>query len=346
MLHHLSSIAVCTYGLISVVVQPIAAAKPDATRYPIKFDLAPSNTTWNTLFLTGDIPNLPVTSGPSLSPNFTKEVTRCNNDNDWGLTFDDGPTENTQIVLDALAANNVKATFFVIGSRVLDGWEYLKAVHDAGHQIGIHTWSHRSLTTLTNDQIVAELVWTAAIIKEVIGVTPIYFRPPYDDMDDRVRAIVKNMGLTAVVWSFAPGDTDGRTDVAERMAARANSAVRNGTISLMHDFSLPYAIQAPGAIDAVRQAGFNIQTVASCLESSAVYNESIWKKLSMPFVTHANTTSVPTTSSTTTGTTGSATPNNNGASKSANGSRSGHICVATMFTTVALTFGLAAALIQ
>ncbi|KAH9263679.1 hypothetical protein BASA83_012919 [Batrachochytrium salamandrivorans] len=181
--------------------------------------------------------------------------------------------------------NNVKATFFVIGSRVLDGWEYLKAVHDAGHQIGIHTWSHRSLTTLTNDQIVAELVWTAAIIKEVIGVTPIYFRPRvHDDMDDRVRAIVKNMGLTAVVWSFAPGDTDGRTDVAERMAARANSAVRNGTISLMHDFSLPYAIQAPGAIDAVRQAGFNIQTVASCLESSAAYNESIWKKLSMPLL--------------------------------------------------------------
>ncbi|KAH9270684.1 hypothetical protein BASA83_007044 [Batrachochytrium salamandrivorans] len=178
------------------------------------------------------------------------------------------PLKTLKFVLDALAANNVKATFFVIGSRVLDGWEYLKAVHDAGHQIGIHTWSHRSLTTLTNDQIVADSYGRLLLSKKSLASLQSIFVPVYvsryDDMDDRVRAIVKNMGLTAVVWSFAPGDTDGRTDVAERMAARANSAVRNGTISLMHDFSLPYAIQAPGAIDAVRQAGFNIQMWPSC----------------------------------------------------------------------------------
>ena len=53
----------------------------------------------------------------------------------------------------------------------------------AGHQIAVHTYSHPYLTTLTNDQIIAELGWTKKIIKDVIGVTPQYMRPPYGDIE-------------------------------------------------------------------------------------------------------------------------------------------------------------------
>lgn len=71
----------------------------------------------------------------------------------------------------------------------------------AGHQISVHTWSHPSLTTLTNEQIVAELGWTKQVIKDTIGVTPNTFRPPYGDIDDRVRAIAAQMGLTPIIWT-------------------------------------------------------------------------------------------------------------------------------------------------
>ncbi|KAJ3268868.1 chitin deacetylase, partial [Blyttiomyces sp. JEL0837] len=54
----------------------------------------------------------------------------------WGLTFDDGPTESTMVLLDALKARNIKATFFVVASRILTNPEVLKRAHAEGHQIG------------------------------------------------------------------------------------------------------------------------------------------------------------------------------------------------------------------
>ena len=71
---------------------------------------------------------------------------------------------------------------------------------------GVHTWSHPALTTLTNEQIVAELGWTRKAIKDVTGVTPILFRPPYGDIDDRVRAIAKAMNLVPALWTSIPDD--------------------------------------------------------------------------------------------------------------------------------------------
>lgn len=89
-----------------------------------------------------------------------------------------------------------------------------------GHQISIHTWSHHPLTTLTNEEIVAELGWTQKVIKDVIGVAPNVcafsprepersltqndhktMRAPFGDVDNRVRAIANQMGLTNIIWS-------------------------------------------------------------------------------------------------------------------------------------------------
>jgi peptidoglycan/xylan/chitin deacetylase (PgdA/CDA1 family) len=65
----------------------------------------------------------------------------------------------------------------------------------------VHTWSHHPLTTLTNEQIIAELGWTRKAIKDVAGVSPLTMRPPYGDIDDRVRAISMAMDLTPVIWT-------------------------------------------------------------------------------------------------------------------------------------------------
>jgi hypothetical protein len=59
---------------------------------------------------------------------------------------------------------------------------------------------------LTNEQIVAELGWSRKAIKDVAGVTPILFRPPYGDIDDRVRAIAKAMNLVPTLWTTIPDD--------------------------------------------------------------------------------------------------------------------------------------------
>jgi hypothetical protein len=107
------------------------------------------------------------------------EITRCTSGKRVGITFDDGPTPETERLLDALATSNTKATFCVVGSRVVSHPLILKRIFEEGHQLCIHTWSHYALTSLSNEQIVAELAYTRQAIREVTGTSPTYYRPPY-----------------------------------------------------------------------------------------------------------------------------------------------------------------------
>jgi len=121
-----------------------------------------------------------------------------------GVSFDDGPSAYTQTLLNYLSSKNLKATFFVVGSRVIERPQVLIEEYMSGNEISVHTWSHRPLTSLTTQQIVAELGWTRKAIKHAIGVTPTTMRPPYGDIDDRVRAISMAMGLTPIIWTRTP----------------------------------------------------------------------------------------------------------------------------------------------
>ncbi|KAG8870617.1 chitin deacetylase [Serendipita sp. 405] len=136
------------------------------------------------------------------------DITTCPDKLTWGLSFDDGPSPDTPRLLDYLSSQNLHTTFFVVGSRAISRQDILQAEYMQGHQLSVHTWSHPALTTLTNDQIIAELGWTAKVIKEITGVTPNTFRPPYGDIDDRVRAIGRAMGMTAIIWSEASNHVD------------------------------------------------------------------------------------------------------------------------------------------
>ena len=135
------------------------------------------------------------------SPARSTDITECPDKFTWGLSYDDGPSPYTPLLLDYLDQQNVTTTFFVVGSRVLSRPQMLQSEYMAGHQISVHTWSHPYLTKLTNEEVVAELGWTKQVIKDTLGVTPNTFRPPYGDIDDRVRAIAAQMGLTPIIWT-------------------------------------------------------------------------------------------------------------------------------------------------
>ena len=130
------------------------------------------------------------------------DVSTCPTQNTWGLTYDDGPAFYTPNLLSYLDQNSLKSTFFVIGSRAASLPAVLQTEYMGQHQISVHTWSHAApLTTLTNEQIIAELGWCKKVIKDVLGVTPNTMRPPFGDIDDRVRAISLAMGLTPIMWT-------------------------------------------------------------------------------------------------------------------------------------------------
>jgi hypothetical protein len=132
------------------------------------------------------------------------DITACPDKYTWGVSFDDGPSPFTQTLLNYLTQQQLHATFFVVGSRVVEFPQTLIEEYMTGHEISVHTWSHPHLTALTNQQIVAELGWTRKAIKEVLGITPTTMRPPYGDIDDRVRAISLAMGLVPIIWTRTP----------------------------------------------------------------------------------------------------------------------------------------------
>ena len=129
------------------------------------------------------------------------DVVQCPDKMTWGLTYDDGPALHTGELLSYLDNADLKATFFVVGSRAISYPALLQQEYMAQHQIAVHTWSHPPMTTLTNEQVIAELGWSKKIIKDVLGVTPNFWRPPYGDVDNRVRAIAKAMGLQTSIWT-------------------------------------------------------------------------------------------------------------------------------------------------
>ena len=267
----------------------------NGVNYP-ELDVPPStNTAWSSRFLTGNIPNIPVNPQQLANPDWTNDITKCSNPTSWGLTYDDGPSQYTLDLLQQLSQRNLKATFFVVGSRVVENPTILQQVYSAGHQIAIHTWSHTALTTQTNDQIIAEIMWTAQIIKQVIGVTPKFFRPPYGDIDDRVRQVLKNMGIVPILWSLDSGDGAGSTTVADTVQQQI-SAGGSGFISLEHDLFQQAEEQAPDVMDEILAAGFKPGRMDACVNYPA-YDEGLLATSSMTATGKSNPSLNSTTSS-------------------------------------------------
>ncbi|KAH9487078.1 Chitin deacetylase [Psilocybe cubensis] len=230
------------------------------------------------------------------------DISDCPTALDWGLTYDDGPSFYTSNLLAYLDQENLKSTFFVVGSRVISFPAILQTEYMSQHQIGVHTWSHPPLTTLTNEQIIAELGWTKKVIKDVLGVTPNMMRPPFGDIDDRVRAISLAMGLIPVMWTrispLATFDTDdfnvhsGATSVEQVLQNWGNilsnvASRSSGFIVLEHDLFEQTVEVATGYIlpDALaHKPRFTIQPVISCLK----------KKMSDAYIeTNDNSTNPP-----------------------------------------------------
>ncbi|KAJ7038019.1 carbohydrate esterase family 4 protein [Mycena alexandri] len=119
-----------------------------------------------------------------------------------GYGFDDGPFCSHNEFYNYLSSKNQKATMFYIGTNVM--WFPLQAQRAAadGHEICVHTWSHRAMTALTNEAAFAELYYTIQAIKLVTGVTPQCWRPPMGDVDDRIRYIASKLNLQTILWKY------------------------------------------------------------------------------------------------------------------------------------------------
>ncbi|CAG8474763.1 331_t:CDS:2 [Paraglomus occultum] len=214
------------------------------------------------------------------------DVTACPNDKEWGISYDDGPSPYTPALLDFLNQTNTKVTFAVVGSRVVERPEVLQRIRDEGHEIVVHTWSHPALTTISTEQIIAEIKWTELAIQTAIGLTPKYLRPPRGDYDDRVRSIATQLGYKILMWDRDTFDWKSAEDSSYQPSWIWGNFSQwvtdsHGHISLEHDLYPVGAQNAPYAISIVREAGYTIKPVSVCT-GTAAYRENVQLAASGP----------------------------------------------------------------
>jgi cellulose synthase/poly-beta-1,6-N-acetylglucosamine synthase-like glycosyltransferase/peptidoglycan/xylan/chitin deacetylase (PgdA/CDA1 family) len=156
------------------------------------------------------------------------------------LTFDDGPGEWTEAILDVLSGHGAQATFFVIGRAAERHPDLIRRMDAEGHEIGNHTWSHQQLTGQPGWQQTLQLDLTGRAVVAADGVTPRLYRPPYsgtpaglDASDLESIAAAGRRGLVAVLTDH--DSRDWARPGAEAVADAALPPDANGGIVLFHD---------------------------------------------------------------------------------------------------------------
>jgi peptidoglycan/xylan/chitin deacetylase (PgdA/CDA1 family) len=125
------------------------------------------------------------------------------------LTFDAAwGNEDTQTLIDILSRYDVHTTFFVVGDWVEKYPESVKALSEAGHEVMNHSSSHAHFSSLSTEQITADIGACNDKIAAVTGAKPTLFRCPYGEYDDHVIQAVESMGMTAVQWDVERSHTN------------------------------------------------------------------------------------------------------------------------------------------
>lgn len=152
------------------------------------------------------------------------------------LTFDDGPSpEHTPRILDQLDEAGVKATFFLIGRKVLAFPDLARSIVERGHAVGVHGFTHSRLFSLLSPEAVRlDTAHAIDAIASATGQTPTLYRPPIGHTTPRVARALAAFDLTVVGWSVR--GFDGLPSARpERVAARIVPRLADGAIVLLHD---------------------------------------------------------------------------------------------------------------
>ena len=175
------------------------------------------------------------------------------------LTFDDGPSGRfTRRLLQGLEERNVQATFLLCGYRLKIYPELAQQIFDAGHEIGLHGYSHDNMAAMTDWEISKEIANTEKLLPE--GCTPVFLRPPGGNATGVVARVAKRKGLALLLWSVDPRDW--AVHDAAAVEAAVISQVQDGDVILLHDLSDSSVDAALAIVDRLQREGFTFVTAS------------------------------------------------------------------------------------
>jgi peptidoglycan/xylan/chitin deacetylase (PgdA/CDA1 family) len=148
------------------------------------------------------------------------------------LTFDDGPDEQTPLLLDELDRHRMRATFFVLGKQIEKYPEYAREIVRRGHEIASHGYSHRAFSTLDAGELAAEIVRTASLLPPPVG-APL-LRPPRGQMSIDALVMASRFDHLIAGWSIDSLDYKLRDPAALASRLRV-MRIRAGDVLLLHE---------------------------------------------------------------------------------------------------------------
>ncbi len=186
------------------------------------------------------------------------------------LTFDDGPDEaSTPQFLDVLAAHDVRATFFLLGEMLERVPDLGRRMVAEGHELAVHGWTHRNLLLRGPVATRQELRRTVALIEDVTGTSPRYYRPPYGVLTAGALVAARATGLQPVLWT-GWGEDWAATATPASVLATLDPDLHGGATLLLHDSDCTSAPQAwrsalgalPPLLERCRTAGWSVGPLA------------------------------------------------------------------------------------
>ncbi|HAC1820234.1 TPA_asm: polysaccharide deacetylase family protein, partial [Listeria monocytogenes] len=185
------------------------------------------------------------------------EVPKAKTNKRIALTFDDGPSASvTPGVLDTLKRHNVKATFFVLGSSVIQNPGLVKRELEEGHQVGSHSWDHPQLTKQSTQEVYNQILKTQKAVFDQTGYFPTTMRPPYGAVN---KQVAEEIGLPIIQWSVDTEDWKNKN--AGIVTKKVLAGATDGAIVLMHDIHKTTAASLDATLTKLKNQGYEFVTI-------------------------------------------------------------------------------------
>ncbi len=182
------------------------------------------------------------------------------------LTFDDGPTRGpTDEILGILREENVKATFYLVGSTIEENQGETEKIIQEGHEIGNHTYNHKRMILVSPDFVKNEIETTDELIKKAGYKGEITFRPPFGKKLFALPFYLSEYNRKTITWDVDPETFVGKS---EDIIKYTLENTKNGSIILLH---VAYNSRAESMksvrpiIKSLREKGFEFKTVSELL---------------------------------------------------------------------------------
>ena len=179
------------------------------------------------------------------------------------VTFDLGYEAGyTESILNTLKENNVPATFFITAHYANTASELVQRMINEGHIIGNHTVNHKSMPSLSKEELTKELMNLHTSVYEKFGVEMKYMRPPKGEYSEKSLDITTKLGYIPVMWSFAYADWDEKNQPSHQDAiSKILNNLHNGEIMLLHATSKTNMEILDTVIKQIKDMGYEIKSL-------------------------------------------------------------------------------------